>query len=534
MKSTGWKEEDTVPLNDTGAGGGSGRTRRSNNSISFAPNVATAATATGRSTSSSSYSQEYDYSSGGDGDDDDDYDDDDEGDEYFLKVDDDEDAMMMREKEARKEMKRADRLSVRLLAIDDDDEETESAILVDALGLDEDEEVPRRGGGSPAQQQQPYKRRGSRLNLHQQQQHSGSIMGLSLRNTTRFRNMLDFYVEESQKNAARKVCFMISLAVIFVLVFFLCWYIGIVQRIVGRPPNQPVGPYALVERQEGLDFFQYYTFYVGRDSVGSNGYNMYIDRTSAEYAGICNVTYEDDVLDVYNNNINKAVANLSEEEEEDEMLDSVTSTKIVQQRPRGQRQRQQRSLQEQEKTATNASTAKYATAEQVDNEKKKATAATAANMTPPTTATTMTGAQNVDKSRSSSSTRSSKSNMSEPFVYLGSSPTLAGPRDSIRLEGIRRFNRGLFIIDVRHLPAGCGVWPAFWLTDEANWPVNGEIDIVEGVNYQDMAKTAMHSTKGCAMDDIPLGTMTGTWDTAQGIPDKKTGVPDMTLRYVSL
>jgi hypothetical protein len=34
------------------------------------------------------------------------------------------------------------------------------------------------------------------------------------------------------------------------------------------------------------------------------------------------------------------------------------------------------------------------------------------------------------------------------------------------------------------------------------------------------------------MDDIPLGTMTGTWDTAQGIPDKKTGIPDMTLRYV--
>ena len=118
----------------------------------------------------------------------------------------------------------------------------------------------------------------------------------------------------------------------------------------------------------------------------------------------------------------------------------------------------------------------------------------------------------------------------EPFVYVSSNPTIAGPRQSIRLEGKRRFNRGLFIIDVRHMPAGCGVWPAFWLTDEANWPVNGEIDIVEGVNYQDVAKTALHSTRHCSMEDVPIGLKTGSWDTAVGIPDKKTGIPDMTFR----
>lgn len=53
----------------------------------------------------------------------------------------------------------------------------------------------------------------------------------------------------------------------------------------------------------------------------------------------------------------------------------------------------------------------------------------------------------------------------EPFVYMATSPTKEGPRNSIRLEGLRRFNRGLFILDVRHMPAGCATWPAFWLTD---------------------------------------------------------------------
>jgi len=119
----------------------------------------------------------------------------------------------------------------------------------------------------------------------------------------------------------------------------------------------------------------------------------------------------------------------------------------------------------------------------------------------------------------------------ETFIYIGTKATQSGPRDSVRLEGKRRFNRGLFILDVRHMPAGCGTWPAFWLVDELNWPVNGEIDIVEGVNYQTVAKTALHSSVGCSQFNLPEGLATGGWDTAVGIPDRKTGKPDMTLRY---
>jgi hypothetical protein len=63
-------------------------------------------------------------------------------------------------------------------------------------------------------------------------------------------------------------------------------------------------------------------------------------------------------------------------------------------------------------------------------------------------------------------------NKEDSFIYIETQKTDKGPRDSVRLEGKRQFNRGLFILDVRHMPAGCGTWPAFWLVDELNWPVS--------------------------------------------------------------
>eukprot|EP00978_Attheya_sp_CCMP212_P002690 scaffold5493_cov52-Attheya_sp.AAC.10 len=110
------------------------------------------------------------------------------------------------------------------------------------------------------------------------------------------------------------------------------------------------------------------------------------------------------------------------------------------------------------------------------------------------------------------------------FIYLKSEATKEGPRESLRLEGNRRYNRGLFIVDLAHMPAGCGVWPAFWLTDEANWPNNGEVDIVEGVNYQSVVKTALHTSESCSMyAHVPRNNWTGKWDNATGIPDSFTG-----------
>ncbi len=52
----------------------------------------------------------------------------------------------------------------------------------------------------------------------------------------------------------------------------------------------------------------------------------------------------------------------------------------------------------------------------------------------------------------------------EELFFMKSSATLEGPRSSIRIEGKKSFDRGLFILDLRHMPNGDGVWPAFWLT----------------------------------------------------------------------
>lgn len=203
---------------------------------------------------------------------------------------------------------------------------------------------------------------------------------------------------------------------------------------------QPIGPYELVECQEGRNFFDYYNFYDGADSLGSAGYNTYVGKKRADKLGL--------------------ISTMTEDEQE--------------------------------------------------------------------------------------------------YIYMKSEATKEGPRESIRLEGRTRFDRGLFILDVDHMPTGCGVWPAFWMTDEDNWPDNGEIDILEGkypslkrlslqtshipcptgtilgVNMQPQAKTALHTSESCSMyAHVPDYERTGIWDTATGIPDTFTGNPDNFTRVVA-
>jgi hypothetical protein len=76
-------------------------------------------------------------------------------------------------------------------------------------------------------------------------------------------------------------------------------------------------------------------------------------------------------------------------------------------------------------------------------------------------------------------------------------------RASVRLESKKKWNHGLMIADIRHMPnSQCGLWPAMWALGTADeWPRAGEIDINEGVNDSEQNAVTLHTSKGCLVDN---------------------------------
>lgn len=78
-------------------------------------------------------------------------------------------------------------------------------------------------------------------------------------------------------------------------------------------------------------------------------------------------------------------------------------------------------------------------------------------------------------------------------------------RDSVRVHSKKTYTHGLFIADIKHMPGSiCGAWPAFWTFGE-NWPFDGEIDVLEGVNDQVTNSVTLHTSPGCKMQ--PTGAL---------------------------
>lgn len=90
-------------------------------------------------------------------------------------------------------------------------------------------------------------------------------------------------------------------------------------------------------------------------------------------------------------------------------------------------------------------------------------------------------------------------NGSTPSAYIGvDSSNVTANRPSVRLTSKKSYNHALILADIKHMPSGCGVWPALWMTGP-DWPSHGEIDIVEQVNDNPYNTATLHTSANCAI-----------------------------------
>ncbi|KAH9927491.1 2 beta-glucan [Epithele typhae] len=74
-----------------------------------------------------------------------------------------------------------------------------------------------------------------------------------------------------------------------------------------------------------------------------------------------------------------------------------------------------------------------------------------------------------------------------------------GPgRNSVRIQSNNKYATHVSVYDIRHMPQGCGTWPAAWEVSE-NWPTEGEVDILEGTNDIEPNQSTLHTSANCAM-----------------------------------
>ncbi|GJJ13958.1 hypothetical protein Clacol_008215 [Clathrus columnatus] len=96
------------------------------------------------------------------------------------------------------------------------------------------------------------------------------------------------------------------------------------------------------------------------------------------------------------------------------------------------------------------------------------------------------------------------------IMGVNTTQTISGNRPSIRITTNYQFTGGLLILDALHAPTGCATWPAFW-TNGDDWPNNGEIDIMEGVNNLTVNQASIHTAPGCQISDSEFANgATGT------------------------
>jgi len=105
----------------------------------------------------------------------------------------------------------------------------------------------------------------------------------------------------------------------------------------------------------------------------------------------------------------------------------------------------------------------------------------------------------------------------DKFFMFPDSKNVVNPgargRDSNRLSSKWAYDESVVIIDLEHMPHGCGTWPAFWsFSQQSDWPAGGEIDIIEGVHEAEQNLISLHTLPNCTMPETrhQLGTTAST------------------------
>ncbi|EIN04087.1 glycoside hydrolase family 16 protein [Punctularia strigosozonata HHB-11173 SS5] len=97
---------------------------------------------------------------------------------------------------------------------------------------------------------------------------------------------------------------------------------------------------------------------------------------------------------------------------------------------------------------------------------------------------------------------------SDTFILRADDKTVlsaSGPgRNSVRLLSNNAYTTHVAVFDLRHMPQGCGTWPAIWEVGP-NWPNEGEVDILEGVNDVGPDQATLHTSAGCTMPSTQSG-----------------------------
>ncbi|KAF8329334.1 concanavalin A-like lectin/glucanase domain-containing protein [Cantharellus anzutake] len=99
-------------------------------------------------------------------------------------------------------------------------------------------------------------------------------------------------------------------------------------------------------------------------------------------------------------------------------------------------------------------------------------------------------------------------------------------RNSVRISSTNTYNQGLMLFDIVRMPFGCSIWPALW-TVGYDWPNEGEIDIIEGVNNSTMNQMTLHTgsstscnTNSVKPSDVALNFLSKTCASS---PDANSG-----------